>query len=37
MKDIKPLYIDDDGYIYDVKSVKSNNPIIIGSFKKWKN
>ena len=36
MKDIKPLYIDDDGYIYDVKSVKSNNPIIIGSFKNGK-
>ena len=35
-KDIRPIYMDDDGYIYDIKSVKANNPIIIGLFKNGK-
>ena len=36
IKKAKPIYIDDDGLIYDKKSIESNNPIVIAKMKNGK-
>ena len=36
IKKAKPVYIDDEGLIYDKKSVESNNPLVIAKIKNGK-
>ena len=36
IKKAKPIYIDNEGLIYDKKSIESNNPIVIAKMKNGK-